>query len=666
MKFKAQNLSSLLLLCFHIGFSQITITYNASVFATVTTPEAAILAVKACKASHAIMEHDIVVNISGEYVLENPLIFGLEDSGTNGHRIIYKAATPGSATFTGGRKIHEITTEEWQTLPNTTLHYINIGSIYSRQVYYSDNGTNWNKALRSRSDGNATNIKVSSYDFFNIDTAYFPRACPDDFANWPLPIFDSSDPNFLPTNLDTRIKDMEFVYNKEWNSSRIPFYTKVNSTVGINKINKINNTILDNIKCNQSVSWIENAFELIDLPNEWYIDRSILGQNILYYKTNSTEPPNSHNIIIPITDKLIEIDEAKNITFEGINFQFTSWTGPSDRWTNDATNNLEYLDNCDMGNAGFANLCGDVYYDVKEYGVPHPSDPNNPTAPPNVIWGNQIPAAVFVKSTDWDFEPDNIAFKNNIFEHIGSTALRIEHSSYSIVSCNIFRDICASGIAIGNQKFHWTDAEQTYNSTIENNTIENIANEYFSSAGIFVVSGKNQIIQHNEIKNFPSFGISVGWGIPNGNFNYGINKISFNKIDCSNQMMEDVGAIYVIGNLGNATEYGSILNNHIINYKTRYGAIYLDETSQYINVQNNVVELLSGSIGSNTHWAFSNHTRGSLNIQDNYFSDQYPVLPEHNLPISNTNINYISPPNSSPNSSEAIAIKADSGPTPCP
>lgn len=654
MKFKAQNLSSLLLLlCFHIGFSQITITYNASVFATVTTPEAAILAVKACKASHAIMEHDIVVNISGEYVLESPLIFGLEDSGTNGHRIIYKAATPGSATFTGGRKIHEITTEEWQTLPNTTIHYINIGSIYSRQVYYSDNGTNWNKALRSRSDGNATNIKVSSYDFFNIDTAYFPRACPDDFANWPLPIFDSSDPNFLPTNLDTRIKDMEFVYNKEWNSSRIPFYTKVNSTVGINKINKINNTFLGNIRCNQTVSWIENAFELIDLPNEWYIDRSILGQNILYYKTNSTEPPNSHNIIIPITDKLIEIDNAKNISFEGINFQFTSWTGPSNRWTNDATNNLEYLNNCDMGNVGFANLCGDVYYDVKQYG-----------APPNVIWANQIPAAVNVTSSNWLFKPENLIFKNNIFEHIGSTALRIEHSSTNIISCNIFRDISGSGIAIGDQENHMV-YDYTDNNTIVNNTIENIANEYFSSAGIFVVSGNNITIQHNEIKNFPSFGISVGWGIPDGTYNYGVNKISYNKIDCTNQMMEDVGAIYIIGRQGSASQYSSIFGNHIINYKTRYGAIYLDETSQYINVQNNVVELMSGSIVSGTHWVFSNRTRGSLNIQDNYFSVQYPVLPEHNLPISNTNINYISPPNSSPNSSEAEAIKTDSGPT-CP
>ena len=52
------------------------------------------------------MTKDVIVHVrAGEYVLSEPVVFGPEDSGTNGFCVIYRNADePGSARFVGGER----------------------------------------------------------------------------------------------------------------------------------------------------------------------------------------------------------------------------------------------------------------------------------------------------------------------------------------------------------------------------------------------------------------------------------------------------------------------------------------------------------------------------------------------------------------------------------
>ena len=78
------------------------------------------------------------------------------------------------------------------------------------------------------------------------------------------------------------------------------------------------------------ITWLENAYEFIDQPGEWYLDRH---EKKIYYKSN--EDPNGKEAILPITDQLLVFSHCENICFDGLVFENTSWTVP---------NELGYLD----------------------------------------------------------------------------------------------------------------------------------------------------------------------------------------------------------------------------------------------------------------------------------------------------------------------------------
>lgn len=51
-------------------------------------------------------------------------------------------------------------------------------------------------------------------------------------------------------------------------------------------------------------NYIENALELLDLPGEWYLDRS---DKTLYYKPRPGEEMDKAEVIVPVLEKLVEL-----------------------------------------------------------------------------------------------------------------------------------------------------------------------------------------------------------------------------------------------------------------------------------------------------------------------------------------------------------------------
>ena len=68
--------------------------------------------------------------------------------------------------------------------------------------------------------------------------------------------------------------------------------------------------------------FLENVFEALDEPGEWYLDRQALR---LYYVPFADETPETAVLYTGATEKLLRIDGAVGIRFEGVTFRDSGW-----------------------------------------------------------------------------------------------------------------------------------------------------------------------------------------------------------------------------------------------------------------------------------------------------------------------------------------------------
>ena len=103
--------------------------------------------------------------------------------------------------------------------------------------------------------------------------------------------------------------------------------------------------------------------------------------------------------------------------------------------------------------------------------------------------GYFIPGALDFKNSK------NITFSNDRFKHIGSIGLSFDENNQNIsIQNNRFEDIAAEAIRISKT------GDQLYKNSdffVNNNIINNCANEFNSSTGIYVGLAKNITINNN-------------------------------------------------------------------------------------------------------------------------------------------------------------------------
>lgn len=607
MKMVRKTIIVIFLFLVNLTYSQISVFYGTQSYGTFSTISAAKEYISNNKPSQMI--YNIYVNIPpGEYILDQTLQFTSADSGNNGKYIIYrgtdannKPVISGGQQITGWTPHGDPSKNIWKA--STIINGVN---YYSRQLY-----VNGIRAIRSRSQ--------DSFNLYETSTGYFSTC--NDFSTW------------------TDYRDLEIVSNMNFRSYRIPIKNVCNNIL------EVNPTFWEESKkpppgttvtqWSTPVKWIENSIQLLDEENEWYIDKD---QKMLYYKPPNNVPINSLKIILPKLEKLIECkgtkfpyqndsDDVKNLKFIDLNFCYTTWNKPSE------------LRNQDYGNYGFATGQADLTKNT-------------------VLGLEQIPGAISFEYSD------NIFFLNNSISHIGSTGLAfLVGSSNNIICSNTIKDISGSGIYLGDFE-NWPDpclntqltnnngpCNHDYlllnNNVIENNLIDDVANEYFSCVGILVSFARNTEVINNTIKNFRYTGISFGWGwdrlIEHGT----MNKIEKNYIDCSKQELPDGGGIYTLSSLGGLSgdNRAIIKGNYILNQKYHLGAIYLDQASSSINVEGNLIDIEnsvnipemidcrqnneSAPNSLNTTRAFITYLKSyHVNFKENSYNSKYkPPLP---------------------------------------
>ncbi len=326
-------------------------------------------------------------------------------------------------------------------------------------------------------------------------------------------------------------------------------------------------------------TWVANDYLFIDSVGEWYIDRDT---SKIYYKADGTM--DGKEAVLPVTERILQMDYASNIKFEGITFSHATWTHPSTADYNDQQANC--------------------YYEGNKW--------------------IQVPAGMLLTGCV------NIVFDDCDITDMSTAGIKIKSTGdgtsdgNQIINSRI-HDLGYSGIIVGEVYGH--HGYQSYmlvkNTTIKNNYVTRVGLDNRDSPGIVATYTNGTVIEHNEVAYCPYTGISTGWGWDseesNGNAAFmnevGNNKVIYNYVHDTSKNNRDGGSIYNLG----SSKGSEIAYNYVVNSwdgdDVYENGLYLDQGSAYFEVHHNVV---GENVGYWMHqWMYT--------IHDNVWHDNYYV-----------------------------------------
>ncbi|GAA3405411.1 Ig-like domain-containing protein [Paenibacillus hodogayensis] len=455
------------------------------------------------------------------------LTFDERDSGKNGFSVIYREYPGESPVISGGRTIAGWTLHD--AAKNIYKAYGG-GDLDTRQLYV--NGV---RAVRARSAGGLSAATHNETGHTTTDTF---------LAGW------------------GNIRDIEMVYKQKWTSPR----GKVDSITASGGVATIVMQqpgwyyLRNKGSTSATVPWYyENAYELLDEPGEWYLDRTT---GMFYYKPRPGEEMGSAQVVAPELEELMRVQGSSldqpvaHLTFSGLRFEYAAWLRPS-------TGN---------GHADAQNS------HIRETG--------------SGIGDRLMDGAVHVQQAHF------ITFEGNRFSRLGSIGLKTDEGTQdSRIAGNVFTDISGGAIAVGDvtsgQKETADARRLNRNNDVTNNLIRNIGVDYYSAAAISAGYPVDMDISHNEIGDVPYSGLHVGYGWASSPTSNTRNvRIQNNLIYDVMQKLNDGGNIYTLGTTGGSVAEPSVVSGNYLlrDHDVGQGAIYFDEGSNYWQTYDNVVE----------------------------------------------------------------------------
>ncbi|KJK09239.1 hypothetical protein UB45_21700 [Terrabacter sp. 28] len=423
-----------------------------------------------------------VVLEDGTYRLADPLHFGAEDSGRNGHTVSWVAAPGARPVFSGGARIGG-----WKLAPGSdTVWQARVPAnvrIDPGQLYVDGA-----MAIRARTQLSRADISITANGI------------------------DLKSPALSYLN-DIKQQDrvtMEFV--NSWTDRYSPVAGIAGNHVTMVQPAWDNNTWgWDTVQrpFRNGPVYIENAREFLDQPGEWYYDKDA---RTVYYQPLEGQRMQGIDVEMPRLESLLQIGgtydaPAHHLTFSGIQFSDTAWTAPD-------------------GEQGYADQqTGAIAYGASEL---RPADAFSSCGRgcrefegTRNTW-HQAPAAVQVSAAN------TIALTDNVYTNLGSVSLGIGQdadahasgvglgASDVTVSRSRFFESAGGGIVVGGVQpdaHHPSDPRMTNKDiTISDNLVHDVAKVYEGQDGILFTYVTRATVTHNELWNLPYSGIGAGWG----------------------------------------------------------------------------------------------------------------------------------------------------------
>jgi len=509
----------------------------------------------------------VVLIADGVYRLDQPLVLIAEDSGTKNKPVVWRAADGASPVISGGLRL-----SNWTLVDQIHGIYRAKFSGDTRQFYV--NGT---RAER------ATSPNFVAEDFMKTSTG-----------------FEVTGKSAAILAGVSRPQDLELTSNRQWRTYRCGVAALTTAGTG----NDLKVTVTMDQPCYRNANlvfnkdWkfdqpqaVENAFEFIDEPGEWYLDRKAQW---LYYKPRPGENlSNSATVAVaPVLEALVRGEGAlgapvHDIQFVGLTFADATWLHPS-------------------STAGYVP-------DQSSYRYRDDGGDNQPD------WGH--PTQVIRTPGNVSFKyAQRISFSGSTFTRLGAAGLDFDTGSQeNRVTASKFRDISGAAIQIGGVDevdHHPSDPRQiTMDNYVGDSSISYSGQEYVDGPGIMIGYTARTTIEHNYFAHLPYDGIQIGWGWglsdPGGtplfdnwtkparaNAGWKIHdkptiatgsRITGNLFVDYMRKLNDGGAVYTLSAQGASFDDGLVIDRNVALGQVGYGFIwYTDIGTRYVTFRNNV------------------------------------------------------------------------------
>lgn len=507
-------------------------TQNDGPFATVMRAQAA---VRSLLSSGKSPEPIRVIIRSGTYYLEAPLEFEPRDSGEPENPVIYAAAAGERAVFSGGRLLKEGHSERIHGRKAWSLDVPEVkrGEWRFRQLFI--NGQRRPRTrLPEKGEYQIESLPGYTGDFLRSPTKQFIYRAGEIESRW------------------RNLEDVEIVAMTRWLENRLPIESVNEKTRTVTFDRPSLFALLSGEK--PGPYWIENVFEALDTPGQWYLDRPT-GK--LSYLLLPGEETSALEVIAPRLSQLVRVrgrpgTPVHDLRFQGLTFAHTEWQPPAD------------------------------YASSLQAGI-------------------EVPGALF-----FDYA-ERCAMTDGVIEHIGNYGIEVGVGCAGIeIARNHLTDIGAGGIRVGHF-FSWeTDGSgkltergiqrkaampkgpHSERITIADNEISRCGRFTREAVGIFVGDNSRNEIIHNHVHDLFYSGISVGSVQDFGPRQAVSNVVEFNHVHNIGQgMLSDLAGIYTCSTPGTRLAFNVV---HDV-ARRDYGGwgIYTDEGSHEMLIENNLV-----------------------------------------------------------------------------
>jgi peptidoglycan hydrolase-like protein with peptidoglycan-binding domain len=474
----------------------------------------------------------------GVYYLSQPLAFGATDSNTT-----YLSYPGEHAVFSGGTPI----TNFAQSTSDPKLFYAYLGAAGQRQLFSSAPVTDQPTTVRYPSN---SEFKVTSY-------AFAPGSCdgtgnPGKSVN--LKSITLQVPSLLaPGDVDA-LGGSELVILKTFTQSRIRV-----GRVAITGPNELTVYPEGSSAKYEGCNWDTEQLPgyRAHFEGDWHFfeEPSVFNRlpgsyafanNSVYFYARSTDAAPSGGVVVPQMEKILDIDGAHDLTFDGIDFEDTAWNEPS-------------ISGYVGGQSGVSSFC--------------PSFASGGCAMPSII---RIANA------------SNIAIKNATIAHGGGVGISIESGHDISLEHSTITDVAGSGIVAGTFGFA---ASAPSRVAIRNNTLRAIGRIYDGTA-ILAPYTTDSDISNNTISDVSYSGISLGW-FGMGSYPPSNTTVSANDISNVLNVHSDGGGIYIMQGAAGTHVSGNYIHDIRVSdgaFTTNIRpALYLDNAASNVTVSDTQV-----------------------------------------------------------------------------
>jgi hypothetical protein len=477
----------------------------------------------------------VPVNIyldGGTYALTAPLRLGPGESGTAVTPVRWEALPGENPVISGGIPLNSWIPEEDGTW-SAPLPASYQGSFRSLYV-------NGRRAIRARHP-NEGYLRVA-------------KAGEDDRTNFQF------GENDIPATSNT--EGMELVLLHDWSVTRIPVQSIDRRTRKLTTVDSIGARLsfftLTNWEDHPRY-YLENVKEFCDQPGEWHTD---LQAGKILYRPLPGEQIEEISAILPLAGQLLVVEggeekHAAHISFSGITFEHTAWELPE---------------------KGYCGVQACMFSDRTSS---------------QSTW-SKVPAAIELNLAD------HCSFEQCTIRNIEGSGIWIgRNSSDCLITGSVIHTISGNGVNIGEGSDRISDGMPWWKSSPEEVSrgnrvshclIEKCGVQFHGAVGIWCGLVDSTVLEHNEIRNLPYSGISVGWMWNSDPTPCRKNIIHANHIHHVLLTLSDGGGIYSLG----LQPESRITNNLIHDVKVNSGraesnGMFLDEGTKELVVENNII-----------------------------------------------------------------------------